>query len=83
MVHRLISGVNMEQLEKIILLVLNNSSLSYDQEIKIDTHLRNDLGLDSLALAELAVRIEDIFDIDVFEDGLISTVGEIMDKLGL
>ena len=73
----------MEQLEKIILLVLNNSSLSYDQEIKIDTHLRNDLGLDSLALAELAVRIEDIFDIDVFEDGLISTVGEIMDKLGL
>jgi acyl carrier protein len=73
----------MEQLEKIILLVLNNSSLSYDQEIKADTHLREDFGFDSLALAELAVRIEDIFDIDVFEDGLVSTVGEIMDKLGL
>lgn len=44
-------------------------------------NLRNDLGLTSLDLAELTVRIEDEFDIDVFEDGLVNTVGEIYAKL--
>lgn len=53
---------------------------------KIDTlsendNLRNDLGLTSFDLAELTVKIEDEFDIDIFEDGLISTVGEIYAKL--
>jgi len=43
--------------------------------------LRNDLGLTSFDLAELTVRIEDEFDIDIFEDGLVNTVGEIYAKL--
>lgn len=37
--------------------------------------------MDSLDLAELTVRIEDAFGIDVFEDGIIDTIGEIMDKI--
>ncbi|OUP07238.1 acyl carrier protein [Mediterranea sp. An20] len=44
-------------------------------------NLRNDLGLTSFDLAELTVRIEDEFDIDIFEDGIVSTVGEIYEKL--
>ncbi len=44
-------------------------------------HLRNDLGFDSLDLAELTVRIEAEFGIDVFEDGIVNTVEEILIKL--
>lgn len=43
--------------------------------------LREDLALSSFDLAELTVRIEDEYDIDIFEDGLVNTVGEIIDKL--
>ena len=44
-------------------------------------HLRNDIGFDSFDLAQLTVMIEDEYDVDVFEDGLIETVGEILDKI--
>lgn len=44
-------------------------------------HLRNDIGFDSLDLAELTVRIEAECDIDIFEDGIVNTVGEILEKL--
>lgn len=43
--------------------------------------LRNDLGLDSLELAVLTVKLEAEFGVDVFADGLVSTVGQIEDKL--
>lgn len=50
--------------------------------INNETKLREDLEFTSFDLAELTVRIEDEFDIDIFENGLISTVGEIYTKLG-
>jgi len=43
--------------------------------------LRDDLGFDSLDLAELTVRIEDQFGVDIFEDGFVTSVEEIIDKL--
>lgn len=43
--------------------------------------LRDDLGFTSFDLAELTVRIEDEFDIDIFEDGLVNTIGEVYAKL--
>lgn len=46
-----------------------------------DMRLRDDLGFTSFDLAELTVKIEDEFDIDIFEDGLVTTVGEIIIKL--
>lgn len=49
--------------------------------ISAETKLREDLGLTSFDLAELTVKIEDEFDIDIFEDGLVNTVGEIFAKL--
>lgn len=61
--------------------VLTNAELENIKELKSEADLRDDLGLDSLNLAELTVRIEDEFDIDVFEDGLVLTVGEIISKI--
>jgi acyl carrier protein len=43
--------------------------------------LREDIGLDSLDLAQLTVFIEEEFDIDIFEDGVINTIGEVLEKL--
>ncbi|WP_155591977.1 acyl carrier protein [Lysinibacillus cavernae] len=43
--------------------------------------LRDDLVLDSLMLAELTVRIESEFNVDIFEDGIVQTVGEIIAKI--
>lgn len=43
--------------------------------------LREDLGFDSIALAELTVRLEDEFGVDVFESGIVESVGEILAKL--
>jgi len=51
------------------------------ETISAETKLREDLNLTSFDLAELTVKIEDEFDIDIFEDGLVSTVGEIFEKL--
>ncbi len=53
------------------------------EEIKGHTHLRNDLALDSLELAELTVRLEDEFQIDIFEEGVIETVEEIYQRLSI
>lgn len=49
-------------------------------DIDLASNLRQ-IGLDSLDLAELTVRIENEFGIDIFEDGIVETVGEILEKL--
>lgn len=51
------------------------------ETISAETKLREDLNLTSFDLAELTVKIEDEYDIDIFEDGLVNTVGEILAKL--
>ncbi len=66
---------------KIINTVLDNRSKKNISSITHDMHLRNDIGMDSLDLAELTVRIEAEYDIDIFEDGLVNTIGEILLKL--
>lgn len=58
-----------------------SKSLPEIDKITEDTKLREDLSLTSFDLAELTVKIEDEFDIDIFEDGLVSTIGEIYAKL--
>ena len=72
-------------MEKKVIEILNGIVLAKGNVIKSDinsdTKLREDLGLTSFDLAELTVKIEDEFDIDIFEDGLVSTVGEILAKL--
>lgn len=50
-------------------------------ELKPEQNLRDDLNFDSFDLAELTVKIEEEFGIDIFEDGLVSSVNEIYAKL--
>jgi acyl carrier protein len=68
-----------------VLSIINDIRVSNDltslNSLSPSDKLRDDLGFNSFDLAELTVRIEDEFDIDIFEDGLISTVGEIYAKL--
>ncbi|WP_028843981.1 acyl carrier protein [Pseudothermotoga elfii] len=70
-----------EEVKKIINKILERKKKEPLKELNYDLSLRNDLDMDSLDLAELTVRIEDAFGIDVFEDGIIDTIGEIMDKI--
>ena len=72
-------------MEKEILEIINKIRVAKEldavSELKATDRLREELGLTSFDLAELTVKIEDEFDIDIFEDGLVSTVGEIFAKL--
>tara|TARA_R100000234_G_scaffold119768_2_gene103686 strand:- start:1453 stop:1680 length:228 start_codon:yes stop_codon:yes gene_type:complete len=70
-----------DNLKKIINIVLENSAMKPVSALLPEHHLRNDLGLESLALAELTVRVEECYGVDVFEDGIVDTVQEILDKL--
>lgn len=71
----------MDKLLELINTVLSNRGKSQMSELKESFNLRNDLGFDSLDLAELTVRIEVEYDVDIFEDGVVMTVGDIMRKL--
>ena len=72
-------------MEEKILIIINEirkaKNLSELSVINLSHTLRDDIGFTSFDLAELTVRIEDAFDIDIFEDGLVNTVGEIIEKL--
>jgi len=66
---------------RVINTVLENRSKSTISELKDTYNFRNDLDFDSLDLAELTVRLEVEFDVDVFENGLVNTVEEIKERL--
>lgn len=81
--NKLINNEYMEQrILEIVNIVLENRSKTKVSSLSPNDKLRDTLGFDSLDLAELTVRIEDEFGVDVFEDGLVNTVGEIYSKLG-
>ena len=70
-----------EKLLKIINSIKKNKQDKPVESLTEEMRVREDLNLDSFDLAELTVKIEDEFDIDIFEDGLVLTVGEILNKL--
>lgn len=70
-----------EKILEIINIIRQSKGISQLTSIQSDNNLRNDIGFSSFDLAELTVRIEDEFDIDIFEDGLINTIGEIFQKI--
>lgn len=49
--------------------------------LKPDHSLQHDLELDSLELAEMTVLIESKFGVDVFEDGVVVTVQDVLDRI--
>ncbi len=72
-----------QEIIDVILLVYeeNKGDKPAISELTMTTNLRNDLQLDSLDMAELMVRLEDKFGVDIFEDGVVATIGEIVNKL--
>ena len=62
-------------------LIIENDIEVSTEEINDSTSLTNDLGLDSFSLAQLTVEIESEFGVDIFEEGVISTVGDIFNQL--
>jgi acyl carrier protein len=71
----------MEKILKIINTVLDNRDKLLIKEISEFSTLRNDCGLDSLDLADLTVRIEAEYDVDIFENGVVETIGDILKKI--
>ncbi|MCH8473845.1 MAG: acyl carrier protein [Opitutales bacterium] len=43
--------------------------------------LRGDLGLDSFDLAELTVHLEERTGVDIFQEGVVNTLGEVRQRL--
>jgi acyl carrier protein len=68
-----------------LLLIINNILEKKEKktlnEFDKNLSLRTDLGFDSLELAELTVRIEDQFDIDIFEHRIVDKLYEILEEL--
>jgi len=62
-------------------LIIENGIEVSTEEINDSTSLMNDLGLDSFNLAQLTVEIESEFGVDIFENGVISSVGDIFKQL--
>lgn len=71
----------MERLLGVINTILENRGKQLVEVISRETSLRDDLGFDSLDLAELTVRIEAEYDVDIFEDGIVTTIGDVADKI--
>lgn len=72
---------NLQSIVSIIRTVLKNRGKPEIDPISGSSRFREDIGFDSLDLAELTVRIEAEFDIDIFEGGIVSTVQEVLDKI--
>jgi acyl carrier protein len=73
----------MNELGKIINKIVENKGQTPFSTLNLDCDLRIDLGFDSLDLAELTVRCEQAFGIDIFEDGIVTTVKEVIEKLNV
>jgi acyl carrier protein len=62
---------------KVINSVLENNGLSIINSINESDNLKDDLSFDSFMLAELTVEIEELTGIDIFENNIVTTIGEI------
>jgi acyl carrier protein len=71
----------MKKLLEIINTIRDNKGLKKLDSIQADFNLIQDLGFDSLDLAELTVRYEKEFGIDIFADGIITTIQEILNQI--
>lgn len=70
-----------ETLLEVINVIRNNKGLVPLTEIRAEMKLRDDIGFDSLDLAELTARLYEQHRVDVFAAGLLFTVGEVDRRL--
>jgi len=73
-------GNSFDIIESIVCEILKDEGKRVDVKIGLETRLREDLGFDSLMLAVLTVKVEGATGVDVFEDGIVTTIGEIVEK---
>ena len=71
----------MSKLRSIVEELLLESGKALPTAFTAGTRLREDLGLNSLELAILTVRIESVYQVDVFEQGLVATLGEVAERI--
>jgi len=69
------------KIKEIINIILEKKEKEKLEKLDQNLSLRNDLEMDSLDLAELTVRIEDEFGVDIFEDEIVDTVKEVVEKI--
>lgn len=69
------------KLLQIFNIVLSNNDLKGIDTLMATHSLQTDLEMDSIILAELTVRIEDEFDVDIFENGMVHTIQDILNIL--
>ncbi len=60
-----------------------DEELGIDEEISLDTNLRDDLMIDSLATTQLVLSLEEKYDIEIEQDELVNlkTVKDCIDLL--
>jgi acyl carrier protein len=68
----------LNELLELINSILNDSNRKLLSVLSEQMSLRDDIGFDSLDLAKLIVIIEDKYNIDIFMDGVIDNVGEVL-----
>ena len=70
-----------EKIKEKIQEILDNKDVEYkSDEITEKSNLR-DLGLVSIDMATLTVVLEDEFGVDIFEDGIVFTIEEILEVI--
>ena len=70
------------KVHSIIIEVLSDTGNIVDENsLTNDTKLREDLAFDSFKLAELTVHIEEEFGVDIFQNGIVNTLGEIYSRI--
>lgn len=77
----LLQGEKLDQVREIINVIRLKRGFPPLDSICKNDQLRDDLGLDSLDLAELAVKVEAKLNIDIFKDGIVDTYGDIHNLL--
>jgi acyl carrier protein len=71
----------MQKLYEIIIRIKLESGGEVITELSPSTDLRRDLAFSSLDLATLTAEIEDEFNVDIFENGFVYTVEDIIKKI--
>lgn len=72
---------NFHKIKEIIITIFENNELEIPKKISSITSLKYDLEMDSIMMAEMSVRLEDEFGVDVFENGLLFSIEEILEKV--
>lgn len=74
------------EMESAVLSHINDIAAENEEAVSVEEFdptlsMTDDIGLESLDLAELAVRLEDDYGVDVFEDDVVDELAEVIEAL--